>query len=254
VLRPSLIASFGGALALLACSRSEPPSPRFEVKEAPMWLAAPGVGDRGSRCADVRTARVCWTGDGAAGVVSVPIVPPPGPVPPRGFRCAGAASERRCRDRAFGSDDFSCTGSRCTQRHPRLPDDGEWECAELSGAVVCRGWSPAAGVLAGPADPGWLCGVRRGADPERICVDFSPDVPRADALCHFAYEPDQPKRICDDEDAPLLGEGCQRGCPLGSVCRSDRCLPLEPHPGCWTDRDCASHEKCALGSCLEVPR
>jgi len=136
-----------------------------------------------------------------------------------------------------------------------MPDDGEWECADLDGVVVCRGWSDAAGVVPGRADPGWLCGPRRGAPGERICVDFAPDRPEPEPYaCRFQYQVDQPPRVCKRGGTPPLGRACADGCPLGSACVDERCLPLAPRPACWTDKDCGADEKCGFGSCLTVSK
>lgn len=241
------------ALLLVACGQSRRPGSKLE--DAPSVVRAPATADQGARCADVGEGRVCWKSATEAGVVAVPRPAPPSPVPARGYRCAGAGLERECRDRALGSDAFSCSGDRCTQRHPRLPDDGEWECADLDSVVVCRGWSDAAGIVAGKPDPGWYCGARRGAASERICVDFSADRPDAEPWsCRFQYEPGAPTRVCTRGGEPPLGRKCDKGCPFGSVCRGERCLPLEPAPSCWSDKDCPAGDKCAFGTCREVPK
>src|SRR5688572_7340752 len=71
---------------------------------------------------------------------------------------------------------FSCGSDGCIQLHPRLPDSGEWRCAERGQVVWCAGGEPAAGVVSGPPDPRYRCGRRWGqAREERVCVDRSPD-------------------------------------------------------------------------------
>jgi hypothetical protein len=124
---------------------------------------------------------------------------------------------------------FRCAAAVCEQGQPRLPDDGEWECVELDGAVVCRGGVPAAGVVAGPPDPGWRCGVRRGSS-ERLCVDDAPELPGPGWRCRFTHEHGE-RRLCrEDASAPPPPPP-----------------PRDP-PSCWIDRDCGSGT-CRRGSC-----
>jgi hypothetical protein len=204
----------------------------------------------GERCADVASVRACWGGFSTHGVIAVER-PLPARAALRGWRCSGAGDGRVCEDRAWTSDAFECTPSACTQRHPRLPDDGEWECAEIEGAVICRGGGAAAGVVPGPPDAGFICGARRGKPGERICVDFAPDRPDAPGMndCRFQYEPGRPARLCHAGKEPALGRTCGQGdCPAGTVCAGARCLPLSPEPSCWIDADCAGGV-CLLGSC-----
>ena len=65
---------------------------------------------------------------------------------------------------------FVCSGETCTQRHVRLPDDGEWRCAERDGVVWCAGGEPAAGVVSVSTVRGYRCGERRGTTPDRKSV------------------------------------------------------------------------------------
>jgi hypothetical protein len=214
-------------------------------------VPAPAPGDVGEGCADIGSARACWGKFAVHGVISVERTLPVGRAAVRGFRCTGAGDGRVCEDRAWGSDAFVCTETACTQRHPRMPDDGEWECAEIEGAVICRGGEPAAGVVPGPPDPGFVCGTRRQLPRQRICVDFSPDRPKLPAMndCRFQYEPGAPLRLCRAGKEPALGRACKTGeCPAGTVCVSERCLPLAPEPSCWVDKDCPGGV-CLLGSC-----
>jgi hypothetical protein len=135
-----------------------------------------------------------------------------------------------------------CAAGSCEQRVPRLPDDGEWECVDLDGVVVCRGGVPAAGVVAGPPDPGWTCGTRRGSGgprpassgPDRICVDLAPELPDGAARgwrCRFTHDHGE-RRLCraDPAAAPPAPE------------------PLPP-PSCWIDPDCGAGT-CRRGSCV----
>ena len=134
-------------------------------------LAAPAPSDVGDDCADVGALRACFT---ASGVVSVPR-PLPAQTSTRGFRCWGIGPARQCEDRGWQSDAFACGAELCTQKTPRLPDDGEWECADLDGVVLCHGGRAPAAVVTGAPDVGWRCGPRRGVEGDRVCVDFAPD-------------------------------------------------------------------------------
>jgi hypothetical protein len=246
------VSRLAAALAILVAGCRQAPSEPAELVDAPRWLAAPSERDLGVRCIDVGEQRACF-GDRPGAVHGVSSVPRPLPeqrAPLRGWRCSGSARARVCEDRAFGSDAFECGAQQCTQRHPRMPDDGEWECADIEGAVICRGGGAAAGVVSGPPDPAWQCGARRGAVGERICVDFSPDRPPNEALgdCRFIHEPGRPSRICSPGRA-ALGQPCDASaCPAGLVCAGGHCLPLDPAPSCWIDRDCGSGA-CLFGSC-----
>lgn len=142
---------------------------------------------------------------------------------------------------------FVCRDSECRQAHPRLPDTGEWRCAERAQVVWCTGGEPAAGVVSGPADVRFRCGPRWGqAAAERVCIDEQPDYPeeRADyTRCSFDQE---------------------RG--MARVCGAKESLEPAPPargavPACWLDRDCpsarcdrgactcSSHSDCQVGSC-----
>jgi hypothetical protein len=199
---------------------------------------APATDEVKGDCADVGALRVCWTG-AATTVVARP----------------AASAARRSRTAAF-----VCDGARCEQPHPRMPDDGEWRCADTGGATVCAGGEPAAGVAPARQDPAWFCGQRRGATPpERVCVDFSPDLPNGAQgsgsnvgwRCQTLY--DGPVRRVCDRDAPgrTLGAACDAGRPCvdGSRCTGGRCVPERPAPSCVLDGDCDTG-RCRFGSCL----
>jgi hypothetical protein len=234
------------ALAALAlgCTQSHGragPSEGLEER----FVSAPALEDRGSACADVGERRVCWQGEA--------VLPVPRPVPERsarrGWRCHGMGEHRTCEDRRHGADAFECRETLCSQRHPRMPDDGEWECADLDGIVVCHRLADAAGVEPGARDPAWICGDRRGPKAERVCVDPSPDRPDGGPFdCKFQWEPDVPARVCA-RGGSLFDRTCDGGCPLGSRCADGRCWPLEPVADCWLDADCGPKAKCAYGSC-----
>ena len=119
------------------------------------------------------------------------------------------------------------------QRYPRLPDDGEWECADLEGVVVCRSVAAAAGVVAGRPAAGWTCG--EGAGPEaggrRICVDATPERPSPESWrCHFAHNPEQ--RVCKRDANAVVAT------PRADV-----------RPSCWLDVDCGDEKRCRFGAC-----
>jgi len=136
------------------------------------------------------------------------------------------------------ASDFACRAGVCTQHAPRVPDDGEWRCAELEGTVLCAGGEPAAGVVAGPADPAYRCGERPNG--ERVCVDRAPDYPpggRAVYACRFDAE-----------------QGGIRECrehPKAAPATVLAALPSRD-PDCWLDRDCSG--RCDRGFCSGAPR
>jgi hypothetical protein len=184
-------------------------------------------------CADVDTLRVCW--DGARP------------------RVVGRATRAPAIARGPA---FACVADQCEQRHPRMPDAGEWQCMDSAGATICRGGAPAAGVAPSAADPRWFCGVRRGGEEPgtRICVDLSPDFPDGRARgwrCRTLYD-GPPRRACDrDADAHTLAETCdaRHPCVDGSRCAEGWCVPERPAPACWREQDC-SGDRCRFGSCL----
>jgi hypothetical protein len=136
-----------------------------------------------------------------------------------------------------------------------MPDDGEWECVELSGVVYCHSRGTLAGASSGPMDLGWLCGPRRsGAVGERVCVDLDPDRPSSDSAsyrCRFELQHGVAARSCVSTRELLVGSTCRpdQKCAEGAACRAGLCLPARPAPACWLDRDCAEAERCVLGSC-----
>jgi hypothetical protein len=133
--------------------------------------------------------------------------------------------------RPIEASEFACDAGRCVQRHVRLPDDGEWRCAEQDGVVWCAGGEPAAGVVRAPSDRGYVCGPRRG-HTERVCVDVSPDHPggdRARYRCRFLQEKGT-QRVCVEENARV------------------RAVAGRDVPDCWLDGDCAPGT-CDRGRC-----
>ena len=230
------------ASALLAAPACRPRAP------APGTAAADAAG---ADCADVETLRVCWSAGGPH-VVKRPL---PASASAVGWRCAGSGAARVCTSRAATAPAFVCVGDRCQQSHPRMPDDGEWQCTDSAGATLCMGGERAAGVAAGPTDAGWFCGARRGGDPgSRLCVDLSPDFPDGRARgwrCRTLYD-GPPRRVCDrDPGAHTLAAPCDahQPCVDGSRCADGWCVPERPAPACWLQTDCPGG-RCRFGSCL----
>jgi hypothetical protein len=215
-------------------STPDPPNPaRFgEVR------ALPGGVARGAACHDVGSARACWDREGPSLVATVA----PEPAPPDGaWRCDG----ERCQlvRRRF----FACDAGTCVQRDPRVPDDGDWECADVEGLVVCRSLAPPAGIVPGSPEVGWIC----GGYGQRICIDPSPDRPGAGSYaCRFEHDPTL-RRICVPHRTPTLGAPCRSACPEGMTCVSGLCvLTSIATPDCWTDVDCPAGARCLLARCL----
>lgn len=149
--------------------------------------------------------------------------------------CDGRAEASRVAWGVVEASEFSCDAGRCVQRHVRLPDDGEWRCAERSGVVWCAGGEPAAGVVPAPVSRGFACGTRRapeGSRTERVCVDEAPDYPggaRGRYRCRFLQE-----------------RGIQRECVSERV--EPRPVAARTAPDCWVDGDCAP-DSCDRGRC-----
>jgi hypothetical protein len=130
---------------------------------------------------------------------------------------------------------FACAGDVCRQTQPRLPDTGEWSCAERDGVVWCTGGEPAAGVVPGLPDPSYDCGKRGGERAiagERLCIDRKPDYPDASATYACRYEQER---------------GTTRVC-VPSSSRHRESLAIEAVPACWLDTDCRSRG-CDRGAC-----
>lgn len=132
---------------------------------------------------------------------------------------------------------FACAGSECRQRQPRLPDSGEWRCAERAHVVWCAGGEPASGVVPGASDASFRCGARWGDKSdakERVCIDRRPDHPDAapdDYECRYEQE-----------------RGLARVCRQGRGAIEAALAPLAL-PACWLDGDCPS-QRCDRGACL----
>jgi hypothetical protein len=152
---------------------------------------------------------------------------------------------------------FACAGDVCSQPYPRLPDSGEWRCADSGGVVWCAGGQRAAGVAPGAPSAGYRCGVRFGAGSaaERVCIDRQPDYPQDQAgayTCSFAQERGM-TRVCKRASPPAttpLASNALPACWLGKDCRSGQCDRGSCR--CAADQDC-DVGRCRLGVCAEAP-
>lgn len=165
---------------------------------------------------------------------------------------ARAASEliRLAAPRGAGRFHASHKGQR--QEHPRLPDTGEWRCAEQGRVVWCAGGEAAAGVVSGPPDPGYRCGPRWGSIGERVCIDEHPDYPGPSG----SPRGDGTLQSCKFEQERGIARECELVGPYDGPA-----LPAHALPACWLDRDCPSghcergacacsaNKDCAAGSC-----
>jgi hypothetical protein len=152
------------------------------------------------------------------------------------FGCAAEEPPRRSPPprRVVEASPFVCTGDTCKQRHVRLPDDGEWRCAERDGVVWCAGGEPAAGVVSTSSARGYRCGARRGSPSgERVCVDAAPDYPDGGPS---AFR-------CSFEQERGMVRACRRA---AGTLRPPRVGAL---PNCWIDADCPG--RCERGTCTE---
>lgn len=132
---------------------------------------------------------------------------------------------------------FICQDGVCRQTQPRLPDNGEWRCAERGRVVWCAGGEPAAGVVPGTLDPQYKCGPRLGVgnERERVCVDVAPDYPDGKPYsCAFEQE-----------------LGTVRVCKSDGAAAATTPLPANVVPACWLDQDCPARH-CDRGTCTET--
>lgn len=215
---------------------------------------APAAADSGGPCSDIGAVRVCWHADEPV-VSARPL--PSGPAAMGGWRCGGTGGARLCEERSRNGSAFVCGTQRCLQQRPRMPDDGEWDCVEISGAVFCHSRGELAGLSAGPSDLGWSCAARRGSSSgERICVDLDADRPQGSSAqrCRFESERGAPRRSCVPAQPRAIGSACSAGdaCPSGTRCRAGLCLPRAPRPACWLDADCGASATCVFGSCVDA--
>ncbi len=230
------------------------------VIDEPVWVSAPSPRDVGTTCADVHDARACW-GSQEGSLVVVPRSLPTAGV---AWRCVGHGESRRCRRRSGTTGAFVCDGGACAQDHPRMPDDGEWECFERDGAVACLGGEAAAAVVGGRRDEAWICGVRRthadaggpASAPARVCVDLAPDRPDDAGFgqCAIAHRPAGARQICTPSKTTSLGASCGGAggatCPPGAACVTSVCVPARvPLGECWQDTDCAEGQACVFATC-----
>ncbi len=240
------------ASTALACQQAPSPAQKKSEpgEQSSFGIPTPAPEDTQDKCLDVAEVRVCFGPEPK-------LVPRPLPeaVDTQRFRCVGQAAERSCMDRSVRADAFSCKGKRCRQRHPRMPDDGAWECGDVAGVVACRGHAKTAGAPAGKLDPDWTCGPRRGHPKERLCLDFSPDLPPGDGpwSCHFEHEVGAAGRVCVKKASARVGQACAAApCPAGTRCLDGRCLPGVLKTECWGDKDCPSG-RCELTRCEDQP-
>jgi len=155
------------------------------------------------------------------------------------------------------ASNFVCGPDGCVQLHPRLPDSGEWRCAERGQVVWCAGGETAAGVVSGPPDRRFRCATRWGKGRgERVCIDREPDYPgaqRRDFSCRFEQERGIARRcaLTPAEPSQPLHAQALPGCWLNQDCRSGRCD--RGSCGCESDADCEVG-RCEQGSCIEAKR
>ncbi|MET0343421.1 MAG: hypothetical protein ABW252_20590 [Polyangiales bacterium] len=253
-LRHAMLAALASVAAPFACTRVGHDAPPPLVR-AP--LPAPAPSDHGALCLDVGAVRACWDARAPLpcreGRCLVPRPPAPHALDAASLRCAGLGSARRCDERARDASAFACAGSTCVQERARAPDNAEWECAEVDGAMVCRRVAAAAGIPDGATDPAFVCGVRT-RDGARVCVDFAPDRPPVFAgfRCTVAYAGGTRRRTCRASERLSVGDACtaDAACPRDALCVEGRCLPPPPAPTCWLDADCADGARCRWGSCV----
>lgn len=131
-------------------------------------------------------------------------------------------------------------GATMRQEHPRLPDTGEWRCAEQGKVVWCAGGEAAAGVVSGPPDRGYRCGPRwTSTDGERVCIDEHPDYPGSSG----SPTGDGKWQRCKFEQEQGIVRVCELAAPYEGPA-----LPAHALPACWLDRDCPSGH-CDRGAC-----
>jgi hypothetical protein len=198
----------------------------------------PSADPQGERCYDVGAVRACY-GETVHLVAQAVESSPPDAM----WRC-DEGEPRRCA--LVTRRPFRCEDGVCRQRFPRVPDDTDWECADVDGLVVCRDRAAPAGMVPGPGDLGWIC----GEGTPRVCIDLSPDRPGAGSYdCRFVHEPTM-ERVCRPKSTPILGSACRDRCPDGMSCVEGACVPSAiGAPDCWTHADCDQGERCTLAHC-----
>jgi hypothetical protein len=162
------------------------------------------------------------------------------PSPPRAAASAGSANQLTRLLAPRGASRFQMRDGKLRQEQPRLPDAGEWRCAERGLVVWCAGGEAAAGIVSGPPDPGYRCGPRWGRDDgERVCIDQRPDYPVPSGAPRGAGKWQQ----CKFEQE----RGVARVCEPAAAYQGPA-LPARAVPACWLDRDCPSG-LCDRGAC-----
>lgn len=134
---------------------------------------------------------------------------------------------------------FEARDGKQRQEHPRLPDTGEWRCAEQGKVVWCAGGEAAAGIVSGPPDRGYRCGPRWGSEHERVCIDEHPDYPAPSG----SPQSDGQWQHCKFEQERGIARVCELAAPYQGPA-----LPAHALPACWLDRDCPS-ARCDRGAC-----
>jgi hypothetical protein len=183
--------------------------------------------------------------------------PKPAPAPPPSPSSTSAPDQLRAALTPRSAGHFSLRDGKLRQEHPRLPDTGEWRCAERARIVWCAGGEPAAGVVAGPNDAGFRCGPRWGQDGserERVCIDEHPDYPGNEAYqCSFDQERGIARvcRVAEPTPAAVLAPNAVAACWLDRDCPSGRCD--RGACTCVAQADCQSGS-CQRGTCVEVNR
>ncbi len=156
---------------------------------------------------------------------------------PRAVASAASELTRLLAPRAASR--FQVVDTKMRQEHPRLPDAGEWRCAERGKTVWCAGGEAAAGVVSGPPDGGYRCGPRwSNEEGERVCIDLHPDYP------DLAGSPKRDGQWqCKFEQEQGIARVCELVAPYDGPA-----LPAQALPACWLDRDCPSGH-CDRGAC-----
>ena len=146
---------------------------------------------------------------------------------------------------------FTCAADHCEQRHPRMPDAGEWQCMDSAGATICMGgerarpaWRPRPPTHAGSAVR--AAAASRARASASICRPTFPMAARADGVAARCTT-DRPRRACDrDPGAHTLAETCDARTPVR------RRQPLRRRlvrPGTARARVLAATDDCAGGRC-----
>ena len=261
----------GRAAADVTCDRSRRPAEharclrRRATSRCWRWRSPPAARPPGARRRRGRGLRGRGDAAGLLGQRPEPArgeacrLPASAPAPAMGWRCVGGGATRTCAEpRGEPRRRSRATADRCQQRHPRMPDDGEWQCTDSAGATVCMGGERAAGVAVArrPSDAGWFCGARRGGDPgsralRRPVARLSRRRARADGAA--ARCTTGPRGACANATpAPTRWrKPATRGTRASTAAAAPDgwCVPERPAPACWLQTDCPGG-RCRFGSCL----